>query len=143
MTKEILTAFVASCKAAGATIFSIRCQGGNRICTDGNESGKIIFGDTSVVTLETSNNNANSNSRFTVSTFDYGLVDSVYVDNLTTQQTISLLTGMGMCNQDANNFIALNGSRIVQKPGNAGLAVSVDSDGNPTLNSNISATITT
>ena len=133
MTKEQYAQFVSDCESAGITQWSVRFEGGNRSAVHGYQGCRIIPRDEDIIIIESTNNYATSNGQFNITSCNYDVIDNVRTLDATFQQTIDLLTTMGIYDDDMRDFIKTSVKRQPIIPGTAGLSTIKDADGNDVI----------
>lgn len=143
MEKALIDTFVAALTAAGKTDYYIRCEGGNRVlCQNGTNSLILQPNDSVVLGLEVSSNWAGFKGPFDLKCTPYSNIDDMFAINLTVDEVLSVMTTYGVNTDEVKSVLANNGVRWGIKPGTNGMAVRVDSNGNPILEAGLPATVT-
>lgn len=134
MDKESMKKFMdAVDKTTTSKHTAIRMNGGNRVIHNNTDSGRIILLDGEVVSLEPAINR-NGPGPFTVTEFDYDGVDSIFAQDLSVEEAMSLLKELGVeITEDIKQYISARGSVSKLIPGTAALAEIKDENGNATV----------
>lgn len=133
MTKSGLEDFIAQCKAVGIEKIAVRFEDGSRSVVIGNESCRVILRDDDVIFIEPTHNYATPTGQFNVTSCPYDEINDVRALDATVQQTIDLLTALGLYDEDSEELIKHTAKRQTLIPGTAGLDTIKDSDGNDVI----------
>lgn len=133
MTKSQLEDFISKCKDAKIEKISVRFEDGSRSVVIGNDSCRVILLDDVVIFIEPTHNYATPNGQFNITSCPYEEINNVRALDATYQQTIDLLTSLGIYNDDTKDLIKSSVKRQPIIPGTAGLAPIKDSDGNDVI----------
>lgn len=138
MEKAVLQKFIDAIKSSDSDDYAIRFNGGNKVAYHGSDSCRFELTDDAVVTLESNPNYQKANTHpFIVAMVPYDNIDSAFAPNLTVKDAITILTSLGVFTDEIKNFIKAYGSSsdliIPTEGSNAGMAVMMDKDGNPTI----------
>lgn len=133
MTKETFEKFINAAKAKGITNYAIRCEGGNRIIYHNDTTGKIILLEDEIISVTLSKNYATPSQSFVISAITYDCIDDVLLNDIPFAESIEILKGLNVWNDELKKFFAQTPNKKDIVPGTAGLSEIKDKDGNTVI----------
>ena len=131
MTKAAIEKFVSELEAIGVTEYFLRCEGGNRVISHGNDSSRIILEDDRIICIETQNNfNTGHAGNFNIKIVEYDSVDSVSSNCITTPDLLKYINNniSGDKLDEVKELVKNTGKRVILKPGKGNYGTEPDQD---------------
>ena len=128
MTKSIFDSFISAINAAGINQYLIRCEGGNRIIYN-NDNSIIIPQADHIVAIEHTKNYATTNGAFNIIVVPYDNIDDIKTVDVPFKESITIMERLNSKTTGVDEFFKHAPSRMGIVPGTAGRDIVKDKEG--------------
>lgn len=141
MDKSSIESFVTELKNKGITKFLVRCEGGNRILYN-NDNSLIRLKDDALYCVERSKNYAAGDGIIDIIKVAYEDINDIKSVDLSYTDSIELCKSLGLWDADMEEMFTSIGHRSDLQIGTAGLDTKKDKDGKVILPSGVAGILT-